>query len=119
MENLLDNLNRKAEEGGKMANEIKNNQDNSVASISLAAYERQTELADRRESRLHKIIIWMAVLWFASVVGIVAGFLIYLNQFVFYETYSLDQSFSDVYGDASIHDGIHFDANSGSEDIVE
>ena len=119
MENLLDNLNKQAEEVSKMVDEMKNSQENSVASISLAAYERQTELADRREQRLHNIIKWMAILWFASVVGTVAGFLIYLNQFVFYETYSLDQSFSDVYGDATIHDGIHFEPNSNSEDIVE
>lgn len=108
MENLLDNLNRQAEEVSRMVDEMKNSQENSVASISLAAYERQTELADRREQRLHNIIKWMAILWFASVVGIVAGFLIYLNQFDYADSYSCSQDLSDVYGDASIQDGIHF-----------
>lgn len=118
MENLLDNLNKQAEEVGRMVDEMKNSQENSVASISLAAYERQTELADRREQRLHNIIKWMAILWFASVVGIVAGFLIYLNQFD-YGSYSQSLDSSNG-GDAFINDGIHIteylkDMNSDKE----
>lgn len=119
MENILENLNKQAEEMNEMVDKIEMEKELAPAMISFAAYERQTELADRREARFHKLIKWMVILWFASIVGIVAGFLIYLNQFVFYETYSLDQSFSDVYGDASIHDGIHFEPNSNTEDIVE
>lgn len=105
MENLLDNLNKQAEEVSRMVDEMKNSQENSVASISLAAYERQTELADRREQRLHNIIKWISILWVSSVVGIVAGFLIYLNQFD-YGGYSQSVDSSSG-GNAFINDGIH------------
>lgn len=107
MENILENLNKQAEEMNEMVDKIEMEHELAPATISFAAYERQTELADRREARFHKLIKWMVILWFASIVGIVAGFLIYLNQFDYAEGYSYSQDLSDIYGDANISDGIH------------
>lgn len=106
MENILENLNKQAEEMNEMVDKIEMEKELAPAMISFAAYERQTELADRREARLHKLIKWMAILWFASIVGIVAGFLIYLNQFDYIDSYSQSIDSND-YSDAYINDGIH------------
>lgn len=118
MENILENLNKQAEEMNEMVDKIEMEKELAPAMISFAAYERQTELADRREARFHKLIKWMAILWFASIVGIVAGFLIYLNQFDYAGcSQAIDSSNG---GDALINDGIHIseyleDINSDKE----
>lgn len=78
--------------------------------IPVVTYMLEKEMVERRESRLHKIIISLIVALFLTAILVTGGFLLYLNQYEF--TSSTINEFtqttdSDNSGDANIYDGIH------------
>lgn len=78
--------------------------------IPVVTYMLEKEMVERRESRLHKIIVSLIVALFLVTVLITGGFLLYMNQYDFTSstineyTQTTD---SDNNGTANIYDGIH------------
>lgn len=91
-------------------NKDQNKEEMGYITIPVVTYMLEKEMVERRESRLHKIIVGLIAALFLTAILIIGGFLLYLNQYEF--TSSTINEFtqttdSDNSGDANIYDGIH------------
>ena len=78
--------------------------------IPVVTYMLEKEMVERRESRLHKIIVSLIVALFLVTVLITGGFLLYMNQYDFSDTAtSISQTTESVEnGTSTISDGIRY-----------
>lgn len=78
--------------------------------IPVVTYMLEKEMVERRESRLHKIIVSLIVALFLVTVLITGGFLLYMNQYDFSDTAtSISQTTeSGENGTSTISDGIRY-----------
>lgn len=78
--------------------------------IPVVTYMLEKEMVERRESRLHKIIISLIVALFLTAILVTGGFLLYMNQYDFSDTNtSISQTTeSGENGTSTISDGIRY-----------
>lgn len=81
--------------------------------IPVVTYMLEKEMVERRESRLHKIIISLIVALFLTAILVTGGFLLYTNQYDFEtDSYEVTQDVdSGEYGISEISDGVHISKN--------
>lgn len=81
--------------------------------IPVVTYMLEKEMVERRESRLHKIIVSLIVALFLVTVLITGGFLLYMNQYDFQsDSYEVVQDVeSGEYGTSEINDGVRISKN--------
>lgn len=81
--------------------------------IPVVTYMLEKEMVERRESRLHKIIVSLIVALFLVTVLITGGFLLYMNQYDFQsDSYEVVQDAeSGEYGTSEISDGVRISKN--------
>ena len=81
--------------------------------ISVVTYMLEKEMVERRESRLHKIIVSLIIALFLVTVLITGGFLLYMNQYDFQsDSYKVVQDAeSGEYGTSEINDGVRISKN--------
>ena len=81
--------------------------------MPAAVYNLDRESQQRREDNFHRAIRWMIVGWFVSILLVVGGFLMYLNQF----DYVSGDCYQDVdtgeNGTVTIEDGVNYTSTEG------
>lgn len=78
--------------------------------IPVVTYMLEKEMVERREKRLHKIIIGLIVALFMTAILITGGFLLYMNQYEFTDTTTTisQTTESGENGISTISDGISY-----------
>lgn len=91
-------------------NKDQNKEEMGYITIPVVTYMLEKEMVERRESRLHKIIVGLIAALFLTAILIIGGFLLYMNQYDFSDTNtSISQTTeSGENGTSTISDGIRY-----------
>lgn len=91
-------------------NKDQNKEEMGYITIPVVTYMLEKEMVERRESRLHKIIVGLIAALFLTAILITGGFLLYMNQYDFTDTTtSISQTTeSGENGTSTISDGIRY-----------
>lgn len=94
-------------------NKDQNKEEMGYITIPVVTYMLEKEMVERRESRLHKIIVGLIAALFLTAILITGGFLLYMNQYDFEtDSYEVTQDVdSGEYGTSEISDGVHISKN--------